>query len=319
MEPSLSALAALIATVDRLRDPENGCPWDLEQTHASLIPFVLEEAHEVADAIRHGDARHLEEELGDLLLQVLLHARLASEEGRFTLEAVVSGINTKLVRRHPHVFGEDAGDGAGEAPEAAQRGRWGNTAAVKRSWEAIKAREWAERQAGSGAEAGGGQHSAATGTGGPPGAAAANGEPGGVSASPLSDRLAGKVRGQPALAGAMTISKKAAAAGFEWDDLAGVWQKVHEELDELKEAVASGDRAHAQEELGDVLFTLVNVARWCGIDPEEGLAGTNRRFLDRFARVEAALGGDLGGRSIRELEGHWQAAKAQIRAEEAQG
>ena len=135
------------------------------------------------------------------------------------------------------------------------------------------------------------------------------------STSPLSDRLAGKVRGQPALAGAMTISKQAAAAGFEWDDMAGVWAKVHEELDELKEAVASGDRRHAQEELGDVLFTLVNVARWCGIEPEAGLAGTNRRFLDRFSRVETALDGDLKGRSIGELEGLWQQAKAQIRAE----
>ena len=140
-----------------------------------------------------------------------------------------------------------------------------------------------------------------------------------LSASPLSDRLTGKVRGQPALTGAMTISRKAAAAGFEWDDMAGVWEKVHEELDELKEAVASGDRAHAQEELGDVLFTLVNVARWVGIDPEEGLAGTNRRFLDRFSRVEAALGGDLSGQGIAALEAQWRAAKAAIRAEAGSG
>ncbi|MFN7677272.1 MAG: nucleoside triphosphate pyrophosphohydrolase [Cyanobacteriota bacterium] len=278
----LAALAELIATVDALRHPERGCPWDLEQTHASLIPYVLEEAHEVADAIRHGEDRQLEEELGDLLLQVLLHARLASEEGRFTLAGVARGLQAKLVRRHPHVFGDASG-------EDSNQGRTGDSAAVRRDWEAIKARE-----------------------------RAANGGPA-PSASPLSDRLASQVRGQPALAGAMTISKKAAAAGFEWDDLAGVWQKVHEELDELKEAVASGDRAHAQEELGDMLFTLVNVARWCGIDPEEGLAGTNHRFLQRFSRVEAALGGHLGGRSIAELEGHWQAAKAQIRAEGAQG
>ncbi|MBM5817501.1 MAG: nucleoside triphosphate pyrophosphohydrolase [Cyanobacteria bacterium K_Offshore_surface_m2_239] len=281
-EPALAALEELLATVATLRDPERGCPWDLEQTHASLIPFVLEEAHEVADAIRHGDDRHLEEELGDLLLQVLLHARIASETGRFSLASVARGLHGKLVRRHPHVFGD------GEDAE---------TPADQRSWEAIKARE---------------QALAAPGDASAPASAPA-------SASPLSDRLAGKVRGQPALAGALTISRKAAAAGFEWDDLAGVWGKVHEELDELKEAVASGDRAHAQEELGDVLFTLVNVARWCGLDPEEGLAGTNRRFLDRFRRVEAALGGDLRGRSIRELEGHWQAAKAQIRAEGATG
>ena len=257
-----------------LRRPVTGCPWDLEQTHASLVPYVLEEAHEVADAIRHGDDAHLKEELGDLLLQVVLHAQIAQEEKRFDLAQIAAGISEKLVRRHPHVFaGAEAAD----------------SAAVKASWEAIKAAEKAGDPAGD------------------------------PSASPLSDRLAGKVRGQPALAGAMTISRKAAAAGFEWDDMAGVWEKVHEELDELKQAVAeaqaSGDTAHAQEELGDVLFTLVNVARWCGIDPEAGLAGTNHRFLDRFSRVEAALGGNLQGRSIRELEGLWQQAKAAIRAE----
>ena len=264
-----AALSELITVVAQLRNPETGCPWDLEQTHASLVPYVLEEAHEVADAIRHGDDTHLAEELGDLLLQVVLHAQIASEEERFDLANVAAGISEKLIRRHPHVFaGAEAAD----------------SAAVKANWEAIKA---AEQPAG---------------------------QDGTASASPLSDRLAGKVRGQPALAGAMTISKKAAAAGFEWDDMAGVWEKVHEELDELKEAVASGNKAHAQEELGDVLFTLVNVARWCGIDPETGLAGTNRRFLDRFSRVEAALGGDLQGRSIGELESLWQQAKAEIRA-----
>jgi XTP/dITP diphosphohydrolase len=282
-----AALAELVDVVARLRDPEHGCPWDLEQTHASLIPYVLEEAHEVADAIRHGDDRHLEEELGDLLLQVVLHARIAAETGRFDLEGIARGITAKLVRRHPHVFEPGAA-------AAAHRGSEGDSVAVRRSWEAIKAREKA---------------------------GASDGPEEAAVASPLSDALAGKVRGQPPLAGAMTISRKAAAAGFEWDDMDGVWAKVHEELDELREAVAeamaSGERGHAQEELGDVLFTLVNVARWCGIDPEEGLAGTNRRFLDRFSRVEASLGGDLGGRSLQELEGHWQQAKAEIRREQA--
>jgi len=273
-DPTLSALAELVAVVDRLRDPEAGCPWDLEQTHASLIPYVLEEAHEVADAIRHGDDAHLEEELGDLLLQVVLHTRIARETGRFDLASVARGISAKLIRRHPHVF-------AGATAADSQ--------AVRTSWEAIKAEE--KRQAAGGS--------------GPP------------SSSPLSERLAGKVRGLPALAGAMAISRKAAAAGFEWDDLEGVWRKVHEELDELKEAVASGDRPHAETELGDVLFTLVNVGRWCGLDPEEGLAGTNRRFLERFARVEAALGGELTGRSLAELEALWRQAKAAIRAETA--
>ncbi|MCP9785711.1 nucleoside triphosphate pyrophosphohydrolase [Cyanobium sp. N5-Cardenillas] len=276
---TLAALADLVAVVARLRDPQGGCPWDLAQTHSTLIPYVLEEAHEVADAIRQGHDDHLAEELGDLLLQVVLHARIASEAGRFDLAAVASAITAKLVRRHPHVF--DPAAERADDPEA-----------VRRSWEAIKVAERQERER------------TTTGPDASPPAP-----------SPLSDRLAEKVRGQPALAGAMTISRKAAAAGFEWDTIEGVWAKVREEMDELREAVASGDRAHAQEELGDVLFTLVNVARWCGLDPEEGLVGTNRRFLDRFSRVEAALGGDLGGRSLAELEGHWQAAKAQIRAE----
>ena len=254
------ALQKLINVVARLRDPDQGCPWDLKQTHASLVPYVLEEAHEVADAIRHGDDDHLKEELGDLLLQVILHAQIGREQGRFDVDAIASAISDKLMRRHPHVFGGEP-----------------------RSWDAIKAEEHA--------------------------AALKN------SPSPLSDRLATKVRGMPALAGAMAISKKAAKAGFEWEDIDGVWAKVHEELEELKQAVRSGDRGHAQEELGDVLFTLVNVARWCELDPEEGLAGTNHRFLDRFSRVETALGGDLQGRSINELEALWQQAKAQIKAE----
>ena len=256
--------------VARLRDPADGCPWDREQTHQSLTPYVLEEAHEVADAIRHGDDQHLKEELGDLLLQVVLHARIAEEDNRFDLNAVAAGINEKLIRRHPHVFAD------AEARDSA---------AVRISWEAIKAQERAGAKAAA------------------------------VSASPLSDQLANKVRGQPALSGAMTISRKAAKAGFEWEDIAGVWSKVNEELEELKEAICSGDKAHAQEELGDVLFTLVNVARWCEISPEEGLAGTNQRFLDRFSRVEAALDGDLQGQSIEKLEGLWQQAKRAIRSE----
>jgi XTP/dITP diphosphohydrolase len=292
-----AALAELVAVVERLRDPEHGCPWDLEQTHASLIPYVLEEAHEVADAIRHGDDRHLEEELGDLLLQVVLHARIAAEAGRFDLEGIARGITAKLVRRHPHVF--EPGD-AGPV----NRGSGGDSEAVRRSWEAIKADEKAIPPAGAA---------------NPQGGDAAGGSEVAPSKSPLSDRLAPKVRALPALAGAIAISRKAAAAGFEWDDMEGVWEKVHEELDELKQAVAEamagGDSLHAQEELGDVLFTLVNVARWCKINPEEGLAGTNSRFLNRFSRVEATLGGDLSGRSIKELEGYWQAAKAEIQVE----
>jgi XTP/dITP diphosphohydrolase len=279
-DPPSEALAELIAVVDRLRDPQGGCPWDLAQSHTSLIPYLLEEAHELADAIRHGDDHHLAEELGDLLLQVVLHARIASEAGRFDLAAVARGISAKLVRRHPHVFAAEG---------AEPRGSTDDPEALRASWEAIKAQERAERA----------ERAVAP------------------TASPLSEALAAKVRGQSALAGALTISRRAAAAGFEWPDLEGVWGKVAEEMAELQEAVASGNRQHAQEELGDLLFTLVNVARWCQISPEEGLAGTNRRFLQRFSRVEAALAGDLAGRSLAELEGHWREAKAAIRAETA--
>lgn len=257
-------IAELVALVARLRDPEAGCPWDLAQTHQSLIPYLLEEAHELADALRQGEDRALADELGDLLLQVVLHAQLAKEREAFDLASVAATISAKLVRRHPHVFGGEL-----------------------RSWEEIKRQEQAER---------------------------------GEKLS-LTDELRRKLRGQGALAGAMAISKQAAAAGFEWNAIDGVWAKVQEELDELKQALkaaeTSGDSSHAQTELGDLLFTLVNVARWCQLDPEEGLAGTNQRFLDRFGRVEAALGGDLSGSSLEELEALWQQAKAEIRA--AQG
>lgn len=265
---STEALEQLIDVVAQLRDPNDGCPWDLEQSHRSLVPYVLEEAHEVADAIRHGDDNHLKEELGDLLLQVLLHAQIGSEEQRFNLADVADAIRTKLIRRHPHVFGDDDAK---------------DSASVRKSWEQIKAAEQASALENSN--------------------------------SPLSDRLAIKIRSSPALAGAMCISKQAAKAGFEWENFAGVWDKVNEELDELKEAVSRGDTTHAQDELGDVLFTLVNVARWIGIDPEEGLSGTNQRFLDRFSRVEAALSGNLQGRNIDELEQLWKQAKADIKAE----
>ena len=311
----LAALAELVAVVAQLRDPERGCPWDLQQTHSSLVPYLLEEAHELADAIRHGDDRQLAEELGDLLLQVVLHAQLARERGGFDLAQIAAGISAKLIRRHPHVFGAD------DDPARLDRGQAGSSEAVALRWQEIKALERQQLATSPDSQASAGQSpdDKSPETGG--------------SASPLSDLLRAKVRGQPALAGAMAISRKAAAAGFEWDDIEGVWAKVHEELDELKEAVAELDHhssqgqtsdaqnsanqalIHAQEELGDVIFTLVNVARWCGLDPEAGLAGTNQRFLQRFSRVEAALSGDLQGKSIRELEAHWQRAKAAIRAE----
>ena len=321
----LAALAELVAVVAQLRDPERGCPWDLQQTHSSLVPYLLEEAHELADAIRHGDDRQLAEELGDLLLQVVLHAQLAREQGRFDLTQIAQGISAKLIRRHPHVFGAD------DDPARLDRGQAGSSEAVALRWQQIKAQERQQLATSPASQALTGQMPAGRSPDDQPPEAGA--PEAGDTASPLSDLLRAKVRGQPALAGAMTISRKAAAAGFEWDDIEGVWAKVHEELDELKEAVAELDHHssqgqtsdaqnsanqalnHAQEELGDVIFTLVNVTRWCGLDPEAGLAGTNQRFLQRFSRVEAALSGELQGKSIRELEAHWQRAKAAIRAE----
>ena len=306
---SLSAVSQLVAIVDLLRDPVAGCPWDLEQTHSSLIPYVLEEAHEVADAIRHGGDRHLEEELGDLLLQVVLHARIASEEDRFDLAGVARCITSKLIRRHPHVF---VSEGAEEGKTNCGVGA--DSQDVRRTWEAVKASERLRHNTRAGSHQKGDVQAEC---------GEADSEPAPApTMSPLSDGLAPKVRALPALAGAMAISCKTADAGFEWDDQDGVWEKVHEELEELRQAVAeaetTGCTVHAQEELGDLLFALVNVARWCGINPEEGLAGTNRRFLDRFSRVEAALGGDISCQSRRELESHWQAAKAEIRSEQVQ-
>jgi len=285
-DPLKEAMIELVAVVKQLRDPDQGCPWDLQQTHASLLPYALEEAHELADAIRHGDDHRLKEELGDLLLQVLLHSQIASEEQRFDCADVARGLHDKLVRRHPHVFPTPDSQAA-----KANRGRSGDAEAVRRDWEAIKA---SEAQSGTGPE----------GKGTPR-----------VNASPLSAALSRKVRGQPPLTAAMAISRKAAGAGFEWDSLEGVWEKLEEELAELRQAVASGDRPHAETELGEVLFTLVNVARWCDLSPEEGLASMNQRFLDCFSRVEGALAGDLQGRSIQDLEGLWQQATRQKRSQ----
>ena len=180
------AMHDLVEVVAQLRDPNHGCPWDLKQTHQTLVPYVLEEAHEVVDAIRHGDDRHLKEELGDLLLQVVLHAQLAQEQQRFDLEAIARGITEKLIRRHPHVFG------TAEAHDSET---------VSANWDAIKAAEQAER-----------------------------GESPSNSTSPLSAQLTRKVRGQPALAGAMTISRKAAKAGFEWMTCKGFGTKCMRSL-----------------------------------------------------------------------------------------
>ncbi len=229
----------------RLRAPD-GCPWDRKQTHASLRPFVLEEAYETVDAIEHGAPADLAEELGDLFLQVILHAQLAAEEGTFDLVDVYRTLGAKIVRRHPHVFGDV------EASSAEQ---------VLRNWEAIKAAERSDR-----------------------------GVSGGGSA------FEGIARALPALGASREIQERASSLGWDWDAIAGVWEKVREELDELHAADempgASGRDARLHE-LGDLLFAVVNLGRWMKLDPEEALRHANRRWIERYEAVEA-LAADRG-------------------------
>lgn len=259
----LSALARLVDVVAQLRHPKTGCPWDLEQTADSLIPYVIEEAYEVVDAIRGGNRAEIVEELGDLLLQVVLQAQVASDAGEFNLATVANGIADKLIRRHPHVFGD---------VEVA------TTDEVHRNWERIKAEEK------------------------------------GLAHDPhrLSPKLAKYNRTLPPLMAASKISVKAAKAGFEWDNVDGVWDKFHEELEEFRQAIATEPIENQQAELGDLLFTIVNLARWHGLDPSAALHGTNQRFIQRFEQVEAALEKPLTEYSLEEFEALWQRAKAKL-------
>ncbi|MFM7424609.1 MAG: nucleoside triphosphate pyrophosphohydrolase [Elainella sp.] len=258
--PDLTALQHLIDVVARLRDPNGGCLWDLQQTPETLIPYVLEEAYEVVDAIRQGQPAAIADELGDLLLQVVLQAQIASEAQQFDLATVAQTIADKLIRRHPHVFGE-------VAVESVEQ--------VHQNWEAIKAQEEADPR--------------------------------------LAPRLSRYARSLPPLTAAMKISQKAAKVGFEWDSVEGVWDKFHEELGEFEQALKTETPAEQQAELGDLLFTIVNLARWYGLDPEAALQGTNQRFVQRFGQVEQKLDGrPLSDYSPTELEQFWQQAKRHL-------
>ncbi|HEY5437127.1 MAG TPA: nucleoside triphosphate pyrophosphohydrolase [Candidatus Limnocylindrales bacterium] len=253
---------------NRLRAPD-GCPWDREQTHGSLRNHLLEEAYEVYDALEHGATLDLAGELGDLLLQVVLHAQLAAEAGVFDMTDVWAAIATKIVRRHPHVFGES------EARTAAD---------VNRQWERIKASERAAAADETGAEA------------------------------PKS-ALDGISRSLPALAASQEMQERAAHIGYDWPSIDGVLDKVHEEVVELVEAP---DQAHRAEELGDLLFVLVNVGRKTGIEVEGALRAANDKFRRRFRHVElaaAARGVALRDCSFEELDALWDAAKAHERVE----
>jgi len=259
MSDSIARLREIMHT---LRSP-GGCPWDQEQTHESLIPNLIEEAYETAAAIRSRDAGHLEEELGDLLLQVVFHAEIASETGAFDFDSICDAISDKLVRRHPHVFAEK---------------RISSTEGVLRQWDEIKAQERASR-----------------------------GESG---ERPYLDKVG---EGFPALLKAQELQKKAARVGFDWPDGDGAFAKVEEELAEVRERRADGEREELAEELGDLLFALVNLIRKEGLNAEALLDAANQKFVERFHAVETALrhsGQSLEVATLDEMEQHWQAAKA---------
>ena len=255
----------LLDVMMRLRAPD-GCPWDRVQTRTSLKPYLIEEAYEVLEAIESGHSAPLQEELGDLLFQVVFHARLAEEQGEFTTADLLRQLIDKMVRRHPHVFGDAS---VGTAAEALAQ------------WEAIKQREADER----------GQRRSI---------------------------LDGVPRALPALVRAQRVQSKAARVNFDWPDARAAWTKVEEEIREASEALASGDAHRIREELGDALFSLVNVARLATLDAEEALHGAIEKFRQRFTDMEAELaarGTSVSAVAPDELERAWNAAKAEERGE----
>ncbi len=256
----------LVRIMERLQEP-GGCPWDLEQTHESLKPYMIEEAYEALEAIDSGDDTALAEELGDVLLQVVFHSTLARRTGRFTIDDVSQAAAMKMVRRHPHVFGEVEANTAKD---------------VLVNWEKLK---HAERKA-KASEAGSDE------------------KPKGL--------LDGVPKELPALLRAQRIQEKAARTGFDWKEVGPVLDKVAEETRELKEAVAAGDKRHAHDELGDLLFTLVNVARFLELDAEEALRSTCAKFQRRFARIEEsarAEGRHVHDLTLEEMDARWEHAK----------
>ncbi|MBQ9954590.1 MAG: nucleoside triphosphate pyrophosphohydrolase [Eggerthellaceae bacterium] len=277
---------AFVATIEALRAPD-GCPWDREQTHHSIAHNMIEEAYEAVDAIESNSIAHVREELGDVLLQVVLHCQIAADEGEFTIDDVCRDVNEKMIRRHPHVFGEAAAANANE---------------VLGLWDQVKLAEGkAEGREADDAPAG---------------------------------LLDGVPKNFPALMQAQKVSRKAAAAGFEWDDVEGVWEKVAEEISELKAAYAAAPKtsdgkvlkeadptaAEAVElEVGDVLFAMVNVARKMGVNAENALRATCMKFRTRWSFMEGAAWG-MGKRvedlSMEELEQLWAAAKTLEGAQE---
>ena len=255
----------LNAIMARLRAPVGGCPWDVEQTFETIAPYTLEEAYEVADAIERKDWTELKSELGDLLFQVVFHARMAEEQGLFVFDDVANAIADKLERRHPHVFGDEAAKADGVAQKA--------------RWEDIKATERASKS----------QHGA------------------------LDDVPVGL----PALARAAKLTRRAARVGFDWPSTDEVFDKLHEEVAELRAEIAAGDLDKAKGEVGDLLFVVANLARKLGVEPEDALRGSNAKFVRRFGFIEAELAKD--GRTpeqsdLAEMDRLWDVAKVAERA-----
>lgn len=250
----------LVEIMKRLHAP-GGCPWDREQTHKSLKPYFVEEVYEALDAIDSGSDEHLKEELGDVLLQVVFHAEIADKEGRFTIDDVVRGINEKLKRRHPHVFGETTVGSSGE---------------VLKNWEQIKRKEKREKKGGEGSV------------------------------------LDGLPKDLPALMKARRIQEKVSRVGFDWDKTEQVMRKVDEELGELKEAREMNDPAKIEEELGDLLFAIANLARFVSVCPEDALRKTIDKFQRRFRYIEQELpkrGKKLGEATLEEMDALWEEVK----------
>ncbi len=273
----------LVRLMAKLRAPD-GCPWDRKQTHESLKPYLLEEAYEVLESIDAGDAASLREELGDLLLQVLFHAQIGSESGRFTIEDVIEGLADKLVRRHPHVFGSGQDTGAGPQPATA--------ADVLARWETIKEGERLQN----------GRETSA---------------------------LDGVPKTLPALLRAFQLQSRASRVGFDWSEPGPVMAKVEEELEELRDALAAPggeaggrDQAAVEAEFGDVLFALVNLARFLKTNPEEALRKATNRFIERFRYIEgqaARQGRALKDMTLAEMDVWWEEAKQRTRESQSGG
>jgi ATP diphosphatase len=262
-------LQDLLQVMKRLRDPEDGCSWDLKQSFQSIVPSTLEEAYEVAEAIEREDYKHLSEELGDLLFQVIFYCQLGEEQSRFNFDQVVSGLASKLIRRHPHVFPD------GSLQSRAQSGHESSDGLIKQQWESLKEQE-----------------------------RAAKGQSSTLADIPLN---------LPALSRAQKIQKRASSVGFDWDRMDEVVAKAEEELAELKEALALKRSQDVAEELGDLMFAVVNIARHCKQDAESLLRAGNRKFERRFGHIESRLaekGSSPKLSTLAEMESLWLEAKA---------